>query len=75
LFDDRVTCLLMGLGNSTGIEHLEVSQFDAGMSFSFKGRRGRRPDSRGGRRIVTWCNRSGSRLRPARATATSRSSA
>ena len=45
-FDDRMTCLLMGLGQHTSIANLEVSQFDAGLSFSFKGRRGRAPVGR-----------------------------
>ena len=39
-FDDRVTCLLMGLGQGTSIAKLEVSQFEPGHSFSFKGKRG-----------------------------------
>src|SRR5688500_9524255 len=45
-FDDRVTCLLMGLGQGKSIAQLEVSQFDAGLSFSFKGKRGRPPSGR-----------------------------
>jgi FkbM family methyltransferase len=40
-FDECVTCLLMGLGQGNSIEKLEVSQFDAGLSFSFRGKRGR----------------------------------
>ncbi len=40
-FDDRVTCLLMGLGQGKSIAQLDVSQFDAGLSFSFRGKRGR----------------------------------
>ena len=39
-FDDRVTCLLMGLGQGKCIAQLDVSQFEPGLSFSFKGKRG-----------------------------------
>ena len=35
-FDDRVQCLLAGLGNQKAVATLEVSQFAAGDSFGFK---------------------------------------
>jgi FkbM family methyltransferase len=37
-FDDRVTCLLLGLGRARGVARLEVSQFVPGQSFSFRGK-------------------------------------
>ncbi len=37
--DKRVRCLLMGLGRTKEIAELEVSQFEPGSSFSFRGRR------------------------------------
>ena len=45
-FDDRVTCLLMGLGQGTSIAKLEVSQFEPGHSFSVKGKRGQQLSGR-----------------------------
>jgi FkbM family methyltransferase len=39
--DDRVACLLVGLGKTRSIARLEVSQLDPGHSFSFKGFRTR----------------------------------
>jgi FkbM family methyltransferase len=35
---DRVDCLLIGLGAARGIARLEVSQFEAAHSFSFRGK-------------------------------------
>lgn len=37
-FDDRVQCLLVGLGRERSVARLEVSQFVAGKSFSFLGK-------------------------------------
>ena len=37
-FDGLVDCLLVGLGKQRGIGHLEVSQFNPGQSFSFRGK-------------------------------------
>jgi FkbM family methyltransferase len=36
--NDRVDCLLLGLGSATGIARLEVSQFEPAHSFSFIGK-------------------------------------
>ena len=40
-FDDCVTCLQVGLGSVKSVARLEVSQFEPGQSFSFKGKRDR----------------------------------
>jgi FkbM family methyltransferase len=37
--DDRVQCLLLGLGADPGFAQLEVSQFASAQSFSFRGKR------------------------------------
>lgn len=37
-FGETVDCLLVGLGKDRQIGHLEVSQFDPGRSFSFRGK-------------------------------------
>ena len=36
--DDRVDCLLAGLGDEKAVGHLEASQFATGYSFTFRGR-------------------------------------
>ena len=36
--DDRVDCLLVGVGGEKAVGHLEASQFAAGYSFTFRGR-------------------------------------
>jgi FkbM family methyltransferase len=41
-FGERVDCLQIGVGGRKSIERLEISQFDAAHSFSFRGK-GRRP--------------------------------
>jgi FkbM family methyltransferase len=38
--DDRVTCLLLGIGAGRAVANLEVSQFEAAHSFSFAGKEG-----------------------------------
>jgi FkbM family methyltransferase len=43
-FGERVDCLQIGVGARKSLERLEVSQFDAAHSFSFRGKR-RRPAS------------------------------
>lgn len=40
-FDDRLSCLQVGLGSVKSVARLEVSQFEPGQSFSFKGKRSR----------------------------------
>jgi FkbM family methyltransferase len=40
-FEDRMDCLLLGLGSERTIARLEVSQFDSAHSFSFRGKRKR----------------------------------
>jgi FkbM family methyltransferase len=37
--EDRVDCLLLGLGDSRRIERMELSQFEPASSFSFRGKR------------------------------------
>lgn len=39
--DSRVDCLLLGLGDTRSIAHLELSQFASALSFSFRGKRKR----------------------------------
>jgi FkbM family methyltransferase len=39
--DERVHCLLLGLGKERGVARLEVSQFDPARSFSFRGKKDR----------------------------------
>jgi FkbM family methyltransferase len=41
-FGERMDCLQLGVGGRAALAHLEVSQFDPAMSFSFQAR-GRRP--------------------------------
>ena len=52
-FDDRVTCLLTGLGSQRSIATLEVSQFAPAQSFSFRGKRNRSYPGRQGALILT----------------------
>lgn len=44
--ENRVECLLLGIGSERGVAQLEVSQFDYGRSFSFLGKRKRPQPSR-----------------------------
>jgi FkbM family methyltransferase len=43
---ERVDCLPLGLGSGKRLGHLEMSQFEPGMSFSFRGKGRRLPSSR-----------------------------